>query len=564
MQQLQRMLLITGILAVSAAVASTTLTDAAWTDNEHVHSNTLGTAHRCDHNSGTATTAQARQLSGTLLNSNLDTVAALKGLTVINDGAGISTPSANAIPITPDTFMAPLDASAINTDLTRLSLPLGLPVGSTDAYSQWGQTRNNGNITAASGLITNSGGALGLGQSQNPTDPPVMATLNLGAIIPTALAGLTLDIGAVSSLAELTYCGDIGNGWQGPLPQPVTNRSYRVSTLNLNADMPTLDTATAGAHALLKDLNASLAAAQPGLATAITQDLSTAVTPPAGLNPLTPADITTDVKLTLSQLDLTAATNLLTSTMTDTTGLVTVDFAAGIAHLNLAKAEGGTNSLNGKSPNSKVTLDQNITKRLSTALTQILDTWRANIISAVQQAIRATPVTVTTTVTVRSLGIPVAEIGLGLGPVTTGLLLDQYHGVPGMPAAPVTTSVKLLGLNPPTNTINTLAAGLAAALPSITGKALHNSLILGVTGTLTTALHDKTSPVEPALAQTLTQVSTLLSITVNAQPDQPGYPGTPRSSPVSVTALHLALNPNRNLDLSLATSSVTYSNRSQP
>ena len=555
----QLVALIAGILAAPAAATGTTFTDAAWTDNEHVNANKLGTADRCDQNSGTIATAASRQLSGTLMDSNLDTLAALRGLNVTNDGAGTTTASANAVRINQDTFMAPLDASAVNTDLLQLSLPLGLPVGSADVYSQWGQTKNNGNVTAASGLITNSGGALGLGQTQNPTDPPVMASLNLGAIVPTALAGITLDLGAVSSLAELTYCGDLGNDWQGPLPQPVTNRSYRVSTLTLNADMPALDTAAAGANTLLQGMNLNLQAAQPGLSAAVAQDLITAATPLlAGLDPLTPADVKTDVKLNLSQLDLSAAKALLTSTLADHNGLVTVDFGAGIAHINLAKAEGGSNSLNGKAPNSKITLDQNVTNQLSTALTQILDTWRAKIITAVQQAVRATPTSATATVTVRSLGIPLAEISLGLGPVTTGQLLDVHNGITGTPIPPVSTALKLLVLNAPTSALNTLTAGLATALPSVTGKALQNSLILGIVGTLTTSLQEQTVPVGPALTQALNQVNNLLSITVNVQPDQPGYEGTPSPSPLSVTALHLALNPIESLNLSLATSSVAY------
>lgn len=560
----RRSLLVAGILAATVAVAGTTLTDAAWTDNEYVHSD-LGTVFRCDQNSGATTTAAARQFSGTLLDSNLDTVAALKGLSVTNDGAGTSTASANALRISQDTFMAPIDASVANTSLLQLSLPLGLPVGSTDAYSQWGQTKNSGNTTAASGLITNSGGALGLGQTQNPTNPPVMATLDLGAIAPTALAGMTLDIGAVSSLAELTYCGDLGNNWQGPLPQPVTNRSYRVSTLNVNADLPALDTATAGANTLLQGVTANLQAAQPQLAAAITQDLITATTPlPAGLDPLAPTDIKTDVKLDLTQLDLTAANALLTSTLADSTGLISVDFGTGIAHINLTKAEGGTDNLNGKAPNTRISLDHNVTAQLTAALDQVLATWRANITAAVQQAIRATPATVTATVTVRALGIPVAQISLGLGPTPTGQLLDLHHGIAGTPVPSVTTTVKLLVLNAPTGALNTLASTLAAALPAITGKALDNSLIAGVVGTLRTSLQQQTAPVGPALAQALTQLNDLLSITVNVQPDQPGYQGTPSTTPLSVTALHLALNPQQSLNLYLASSSVTYAIRNQP
>lgn len=563
--QLRGSLLIAGVLAATAAVAGTSLTNAAWTDNEYVHSSRVGTDGRCEQDSGTVTTASARQIAGTLLNSNLDTVAALKGLGVTNDGTGTTTATANAIRIDQDTFMAPLDVSAVNTDLLQLSLPLGLPVGSADVYSQWGRTLNNGNATAASGLITNSGGALGLGQTQNPTDPPAMATLNLGAVVPASLAGMTVDLGAVSSIAQLIYCGDLGNGWQGPLPQPVANRSYRISSLHLNADMPTLDAAAAGADTLLQGVNQNLEAAQSELSAAVAQDLIAAADPLlAGLDPLAPADVRTDVTLDLSQLDLTAAKALLTSTITDTSGLITVDFGAGIARIDLAKAVGGIDGLNGRAPNTRIALSQDTVSRLSAAMTQVVDTWRANVISAVENAVRATPVSVAATVTARALGIPVGEISLGLGPVTTGRLLDLHYGIESQPAINASWSLKLLGLSAPSATLNALASGLAAALPAITGEALHNGLIVGVLATLDTALADQAGPVGPALDNALEQVSAVLAITVNVQPDQPGYHGTPSSSPLSVTALHLALDPVQSLDLSLATSSVGYSDGSQP
>jgi hypothetical protein len=554
--RLRSRIVIAGILAASGVVGGTTLTNAAWVDNEYVYASGVGTDGRCELDSGTLSTASARQLRGTLMGSDLDNLASVSGVSVLNDGAGTSTANPGAIRIDDNTFMAPLDVDLLRADVLQLSLPLGLPVGSADVYSQWGRTLHNGNTTAASGLITDSAGALGLGQSQNPTDPPTMATLDLGALAPAELAGMTLEIGSASSIAELTQCGDLGNGWLGPLAQPLVERSYAVSSLDLDATVPALDSAVSGADQLLDGVQPSLNTASGDLEVAIAGDLAVAATPLLGT--LTLGGI--DTQVTMTSVDLAPVQALLTGEMTDDSGLLTVNFGTGVVQVDLAKTAGGVNGLNGMAPNTEVILNQAVMDDLSAALTQVLDDWKENVKSALVTAIRATSVTVAATVHVRSLGLPLADINLGLGPVSAGELLDLYNGVPGTPAVPVTSSITMLGLGDPTPTLNALASGLAAALPGITGEALNHGLILGIVGSVETSLGNLTSTVAPALSDALGQLSSLLSITVNVQPDQPGHPAPSTASPFSVSALRLSFVALNTLELSLATSSVGYGN----
>lgn len=545
-----------GALAVTVALGGAALTNAAWVDNEYVHARGVGTDGKCELDSGTPSTASARQFSGTLMGSNLDNLAAVDGVSVSNDGAGTSTSSPGAIRIDDSTFKAPLDLDLMRADVLQLSLPLGLPVGSADVYSQWGQTLDNGNTTAASGLVTDSGGVIGLGQPQNPSDPPMMATFDLGALAPAAMAGMTLEIGAASTIARLTHCGDLGNGWRGPLEEPLLDRAYSISSLDLNATLPALRTAVSETGQLLDGVQTSLDAAMDDSEARMSAELRLAAAPLLGT--LTLGGI--DTRVTMTQADLTPVRTLLNGTMTDNRGLLTVDFAAGTVRVDLAKTAGGVNGLNGLDPNTEVVLNQAMMDELSAALTDVLNDWHQNMTSALVTAIRAASVTVNSTVHVLSAGLPLADIQLGVGPVSTGSLLDLYNGVPGTPSVPITTSIKMLGLNPLgllTPTLNALASGLAAALPGIVGEALNDELILGTVGDAETSFTELTSPVGASLSAALGQLSNLLSIMVNVQPDQPGHPEPSSAGPFRVSALRLLFDDNV-LDMSLASSSVRY------
>lgn len=542
-----------GLLSVVAAVSGVAFTNAVWVDNEYVHARGIGTDGKCEQGSGTVSTASARQFSGTLLESDLDNLASVKGVQVTNDGAGTTTASAGAIQIDENTFVAPLDVDVLNNDLLRLSLPLALPVGAADVHSQWGQTLNNGNTTAASGLVTNNGGALSLGQPQDPANPPVMASLDLGALAPASLAGMTLEVGSASSIARLTQCGDLGNGWLGPLEQPVLDRAYAISSLDLNAALPALSTAVSGTAELIDGVQPALDAAIEDLEVRIAKDLALEAAPILGTFSLG----SIDTQVTLTQADLAPLRALLKGTMSDDRGLLTVDFEAGAVRVDLAKTSGGATGFNGLSPNTEVILNQAVRDELSAALIQVLSDWQENMTSALINAIRATSVTVNSTLHL-SDGVTLADIRLALGPVSAGHLLDLHNEVPGTPAVPVATSITMLGLEPSglTPELEELAAQLATALPGIIGDALDDELINGVVAGFGSSAAALTSPVVSRFSEALGQLANQLSIMVNVQPDQPGHPEPSSSSPFQVSALRLSFPALNVLDMSLATSSV--------
>jgi hypothetical protein len=542
-------LAVAGLLTAAAALSGTGLTNAAWVDDEYVHAAAVGTDGRCEADSGTVGTASARELGGTLQATDLDAVAALNGVTVSNDGAGTTTASPGAARIDDNTYAAQLDLSVLRTQLLTMSLPLALPLGSADAYSQWGQTLDSGNTTAASGLVTNGSGGISLADPQTQTDPPTMATLDLGQLVPDRLGGLSLDIGAVSSLAEYTRCGDLGNGWLGPLEEAVLDRDYYIAGLDLNAKSTELGTAVTGVDTLLDGVQPSLNQATGTLAGRIEDGLIRAA---AGLlGTLRLGDVSAEV--TMTPADLSPVYGLLTGTLSDNTGLLTVDLGTGTVRVDLAKASGtGVDALNGQDPNTELVLTPAFVTQVTSALQQVLSDWQARVISALTAAIRATSVTVKATVEVKVTDLlSVAEINLGLGPVSVGTLLDGG-------STPVTTEVKLLGsdiLGGVTSQVGALASGLAASLPGITGRALNDVLITGIVGSFNSSVSALLQPVAGPIAASLAQLDQLLSIMVNVQPDQPGHPDYASVNPPSITALRLAFIENLDtLDLSLATS----------
>ena len=84
-------LLTATVLTVALMPSTIAATTASWPDDEWVH-DTVGTSSfDCGTDEGYATTASGRFLSGSLLGTNLDNVAALRGMTVTRDGAGALT-----------------------------------------------------------------------------------------------------------------------------------------------------------------------------------------------------------------------------------------------------------------------------------------------------------------------------------------------------------------------------------------------------------------------------------------------------------------------------------------
>ncbi len=523
----RRFVLVAATAAITLA-ATTSVTTAAWTDNEWVRS-AVGVSSPGDCSTNTMFTNQswARQLQGTVLNTNLDTVAGVQGLTVLNDGTTATrTPlSATLVPGTTDAYVTKIPVSVLGSSPISVGLGLGLPVGGVGTYTQWARSENSGQAHGASGLVSDQTGAVDVaGTAQGAATAPKSASVNLGNIVPASLAGVTLDVGAVASSSQLDGC-DMINGWPTLDPTPEVQRQYGIAGLDLNAAIPAVGTlSTQGAslvNAVPTQLNALLGTG--GLTTGISNGISALINPVLGTLQL--GSISTTA--TLSAPDLTGVTALMTESMTD--GIVTVNLGTGTVRVNIASLAGGTLGLNGMEANHAVVLDAAMATAVTNRVTALLDSWKNRVLTALTTALRSITLNATTNITLKLAGLNAATIGVKIGPSTLGQFLD------GTAVAPVVTA-DVLGLD-----IGGVVAALLTPVTSIllTGtnnvvKNVLNATIFnaGLVTNLGASLQLLITPVINAVGPLLTAVRTLVAINVNVQPDQ-SWPGT---KPADVTA----------------------------
>ncbi|PRB35098.1 hypothetical protein CQ020_22520 [Arthrobacter sp. MYb23] len=523
----RRFVLVAATAAITLA-ATTSVTTAAWTDNEWVRSAVgVSSPGDCSTNAMFTNQSWARQLQGTVLNTNLDTVAGVQGLTVLNNGTTATrTPlSATPVPGTTDAYVTKIPVSVLGSSPISVGLGLGLPVGGVGTYTQWARSENSGQAHGASGLVSDQTGAVDVaGTAQGAATAPKSASVNLGNIVPASLAGVTLDVGAVASSSQLDGC-DMINGWPTLDPTPEVQRQYGIAGLDLNAAIPAVGTlSTQGASlvgAVPTQLNALLGTG--GLTTGISNGISALINPVLGTLQL--GSISTTA--TLSAPDLTGVTALMTESMTD--GIVTVNLGTGTVRVNIASLAGGTLGLNGMEANHAVVLDAAMATAVTNRVTALLDSWKNRVLTALTTALRSITLNANTNITLKLAGLNAATIGVKIGPSTLGQFLD------GTAVAPVVTA-DVLGLD-----IGGVVAALLTPVTSIllTGtnnvvKNVLNATIFnaGLVTNLGASLQLLITPVINAVGPLLTAVRTLVAINVNVQPDQ-SWPGT---KPADVTA----------------------------
>jgi len=524
----RRSILVAAVSAIALA-ATTSLTTAAWTDSEWVRSAVgVSSPGDCSTNSMFTNQAWARELHGTVLNTNLDTVAGVQGLTVVNNGtAATPTPlSAVLVPGTTDAYVTKIPVTALGSSPVSLGLGLGAPVGGLGTYTQWARSQKSGQAHGAAGLVSDQTGALDVaGTSQGAATAPKSASISLGNIVPASLSGVTLDVGAVASSSALDACV-MTNGWPMLNASPTVQRQYGIAGLDLTAAIPAVGTlSTQGASlvgAVPTQLNALLGTG--GLTTGISDGISALINPVLGGLQL--GSISTTA--TLSAPDLSGVTAMMTESMTD--GIVTINLGTGTVKVNIASLAGsGTTGLNGMEPNHAVVLDAAMTTAVTTRVTTLLDSWKNRVLAALTTALRAITLNANTSITLKLLGANAATIGVKMGPSTLGQFLD------GTAVAPVVTP-NVIGLD-----LGGVVAGLLGPVTSalLTGtntvvKNVLNATIFntGLVPNLGSSLQLLITPVINAVGPVLTAVRTLVAINVNVQPDQV-WPGT---KPADVTA----------------------------
>ena len=524
----RRSILVAAAAAISLA-ATTSITTAAWTDSEWVKSAVgVSSPGDCSTNSMFTNQAWARELHGTVLNTNLDTVAGVQGLTVLNNGTSASpTPvSAVLVPGTTDAYVTKIPVTALGSSPVSVGLGLGVPVGGLGTYTQWARSQKSGQAHGAAGLVSDQTGAVDVaGTANGAATAPKAASISLGNIVPASLTGVTLDVGAVASSSALDACV-MTNGWPMLDTTPTVQRQYGIAGLDLTAAIPAVGTlSTQGASlvgAVPTQLNALLGTG--GLTTGITDGISALINPLLGS--LSLGSISTTA--TLSAPDLSGVTAMMTESMTD--GIVTINLGTGTVKVNIASLAGSTTTgLNGMEPNHAVVLDAAMTTAVTSRVTALLDSWKNRVLAALTTALRSITLNATTNITLKLAGINAATIGVKMGPSTLGQFLD------GTAAAPVVTP-NVLGID-----LGGVVAALLGPITSalLTGsnnvvKNVLNATIFnaGLIPTLGTNLQLLITPVINAVGPVLTAVRTLVAINVNVQPDQ-SWTG---SKPADVTA----------------------------
>jgi predicted ribosomally synthesized peptide with SipW-like signal peptide len=535
---------------------------ASWTDVEYVRWDAA--AADCTVAGSVDTTAWGRMLTGTLLGTDLDPVAAIDGITVANLDPAL-TSSATTSGVATD-----LGSDAWSTDLA-LSVLSGLDVGAgiplpfgtgAGTYTQYGRATSDGLSVGASGSITSAaGGLVSLDAPGSAT--PRLATLQLSTLIGAALPGLGVDaadladaelrIGTLGAIAELDSCATL---WSGAAPGADLARAYLIDDLGLALTSATvtdvaseLRTSIAGLETTLDALSpagtaitgAALTAVQNSLASILDLDL---LGVDISLASLDSATIGVDV-------DLDPVVDLVSGQLTD--GIVTIDLTSGLVQADLAalfdeayESSGGLNGLPANTSVLTAPVLAELSSRAGVLLTEFVD---LTLQPALDAALEAATVTVVLDATLRTratvLFTTINVLGLDLHTEITGTV-GGFTGVVGAPAPVVATTVTesspgilngllaLLGINLnalTTAVVNAVAAPLVTDLVPVIGSQVVAPLLTTATATLGSTVSSLTSVTVPAfllaLDPVLTALQTLVDVTVNARPDQAGSVGEP-------------------------------------
>lgn len=521
-------------VAAIAVAATTSITTAAWTDNEWVRSAVgVSSPGDCTTNSMFTNQAWSRQLHGTVLNTNLDTVAGVQGLTVVNNGT-TATPaplSAVLVPGTTDAYVTKIPVTALGSSPVNVGLGLGAPVGGLGTYTQWARSQKSGQAHGASGLVSDQTGAVDVaGTSQGAATAPKSASISLGNIVPASLSGVTLDVGALAASSAVDSCV-MTNGWPMLNPTPTVQRQYGIAGLDLTAAIPAVGTLSTSGASLVggvpTQLNTFLGTT--GLANQINEGIKGIVNPLLGV--LAVGSYSTTASLTT---DLSGVTALMTKTISD--GIVTINLGSGTVKVNIASLTGGTTGLNGMEPNHAVVLDAAMTAAVTTRVTNLLDSWKAEVLSTLSAALGSALLASTTVIDLRApiVGTPLAKITVKTGPATPAQLVGGTAPGPDV-------SIEVLGggggvaalLNTLLNTLTTSANGAVQTALATTDFIAKSTLFnANLVTNLGASLQLLITPVINAVGPVLTAVRTLVAINVNVQPDQ-SWSGT---KPADVTA----------------------------
>ncbi|TDP90803.1 hypothetical protein EDF62_2455 [Leucobacter luti] len=555
-QHRRRRLFGAGLIAAFALLVQTAApTNASWTDREWTHE-ALGSANCATATNGFATRGDGRALSGALLGTNLDTVAAASGVAVTSNGARDLHSPASAQPAagTPQAWADPLNIALLNGALPlNLTQALQVPLAAgTGAVGQFGQARNSGQAAGAAGYVTSSGG---INLDGAPGGYPDLATLklsnvlgalnyNLGTLIP-GITDVSLTSGAVAGRAQLNGCDA---AWRGAVPMSADgttgnlSRQYLASHLNLKLTSPTVSALTQGVTNTVSTLETTVngLAGNAGVTSSITSGVTSLLNTLIGANSGSLSLGSVTVGPLVATVNTTPLRNFIAAPFGDPGGVLTVSPGTGVISVNttalLAAAYPGsyTAGLNGLPPNTNLLADPAILSTLTNALGQALTAWLSSVNALLVQTVNGITISASVVIALRAKILITPWINIGTITASTSGTLGQML-TPGNTTT--TASLHLLpdlglvadivnGLLAPV--LSSLVTGLVGGLGGIVGNA-----IWAVVGTLTaipTAVTTLTTPIITAVSTLYSKlfVSGLVAVTANAQNDPfSGHPEPP-------------------------------------
>jgi hypothetical protein len=486
-------------VALTAAVALGTggvmPSEASWTDREY-DASPVQAVLCSDAGSGTST-ASGKLLGGTLGTTDLDSIASARGVTATNDGSTTTATPSTAISLGSGAYSNPLSVSALSTIDADLGPALQLPL-TTDAgaLNQYARAASDTTSTGAAGAVSNSGG-ISATQRAPGAELPRFATVDLGQVVQGAtgaslsslVTGITdaqLGLGAVASSAQLSGCTA---EWQGIWAGLV--RQYAIAGMDATLTSPAVTSLVTTTDGGLSTLSAQLTAiaGNSGLLTSLGSSILLALKP--ALSTLGTGTPTVTLSLTP---DFSAVTSLLSTPITDSSGLFSISPSSGTVTLDLDALVGPayltSPQINGLAPNSRLLITGSALTTLESAMTSALAAWASSVIAAVQAALAAVAVQLNLTVPVSALGVNVGTLFVHTNGLTLAQLLAGSPGVTaGIDQSSGLCSIALVGA--------TLCALVTTVLGGLT-PALLSTVGAGIGGTLQTAL-----------APTATTVSTL-------------------------------------------------------
>ncbi|MGO2932657.1 choice-of-anchor G family protein [Microbacterium sp.] len=541
------------ILSVAAALVVTNLTpivvtSASWTGDEWDHGE-VGTVS-CTDDGVFKTRGAGRLLGGELTSLDLDSIAALDGMTVTNDGE-----SANPAPTTAhnvgDAYVNPLGATVLegiylpltpwnNGQPSTLDDVLSIPVAAdVGAVNHFAYAVDNGESAGASGFVSDSGSI----QADNDDNPglPTLGTLKLSTLVEALtgqslakivsdIAELQLEIGAVASRATLDACE---TAWTGDIDTHL-ERKYAIAGLNAEIGTPRL---IGGLKtALSTELGSALSGVQTGLE-GLDDDTTVAGAVTSGvrslLNGLLGGLGLGSVDLDIQSISFDAASvvaPLLEASISDPAGTVTLDLGSGRVQVDLASLLGEAYDgsrfdgapgfgLNDLPPNTELVLNTGVTDALAAAMGRALDGWVQSVVAAVHGSILSAHIKAV--VSVRLLGVASVNV------TVEGSLQELLDG-----KVATNPEINVLGLCLPlVCNLDAIANALLGGAGKIVGDAIKPALLepdglvstLGstLTSTLTTAIDLVSDAVDTLLTGVFgnDDVNGLISLRVNVQND---------------------------------------------